>query len=441
MAEDREKPVLPINRIGRGGPIAPLELQRFFPPLTAIIERLSRLTRPNGRLGVVYLSIGGCGSLEERYGWKEVDTILKSLSRSLSRVSSAIDREILIAEAPGAADDFLCFLPTLPEEFDLQEVQAIASRMERELALRLDESLGNEVSRLFIISVGYGVARYHPQIRFERLISRMCKEALLAAEVRDQRVRKSQIERLRQILERNEIRAVYQPIIRLDDRDVVGYEGLARGPKGTDFELPHMLFSVAMDGGLSWKLESLCHAAIFQGLSRMKNGQSLFVNTLPSVVENLRLSQLSDGLVGSDLPSRIVLEITEREAIKDFRRFSNALAHFRQEGFRVAIDDFGCGYSSLEAVAHLLPHFVKLDRTIVSGIHSTTIKHEIAKSITDFARKIHCEIIAEGIEEEEDRKALQDLGIPFGQGYLFARPSENPFGSNGAAPKPPPAGA
>lgn len=419
----------------------PGKAPQAFPPLTDAISTLSRRVNPNGQVGLVYLSVGGCGPLEERYGWKEMDSVLSELSQSLRAVSRTIGTEICLAQSPGGGDDFLCFLPALSDEFDLQEVQAISNRLEQTLSERLQETHGDVFARLFKLSVGYTVVRYHAQIRFERLVSRMIKEALLSAEVRDQRVRKGLVERLRQILEKNDIRAVYQPIVDLADARVVGYEGLARGPKGTDFELPHMLFTVAIEGGLSWKLESLCHAAIFQALNRMGADQWLFVNTLPSVVENLQISRLNGGIVGSDLPRRVVLEITEREAIKDFARFSRALDHFKAEGFRVAIDDFGCGYSSLEAVAHLKPNFVKLDRTLVEGIAGATIKREMTRSVAEFARKIDCGVIAEGIESEEDRRALQECGIVLGQGYLFARPSGDPFTGNGRAtvPATPPA--
>jgi EAL domain-containing protein (putative c-di-GMP-specific phosphodiesterase class I) len=101
-----------------------------------------------------------------------------------------------------------------------------------------------------------------------------------------------------------------------------------------------------------------------------------------------------------------------------------ALQNFTQMGFSIAVDDIGAGYSGLEKIAHLNPRYLKFDMQLVRDIDQSYIKREMARALKAFADKMEAKIIAEGIEREEERQAIVDLGIDFGQGYLLGRPAE-----------------
>jgi EAL domain-containing protein (putative c-di-GMP-specific phosphodiesterase class I) len=100
------------------------------------------------------------------------------------------------------------------------------------------------------------------------------------------------------------------------------------------------------------------------------------------------------------------------------------LRHYSELGFSIAVDDTGAGYSSLEAIVELEPDFLKLDISMIRGIHEHLLKQELIKAIVSFSKNIDATIIAEGIETQEELTTLEDLGVPLGQGFLFGRPRE-----------------
>ena len=122
----------------------------------------------------------------------------------------------------------------------------------------------------------------------------------------------------------------------------------------------------------------------------------------------------------------VVLEVTERSAIRDLPVFREALARLREKGFRVAIDDAGSGYASLQAIAELKPDFIKVANTLITGLRSDTIKRDVVEMLVNLARRIDAVCVAEGIETPEDLEECRLLQIPYGQGFYLGVPSERP---------------
>jgi EAL domain-containing protein (putative c-di-GMP-specific phosphodiesterase class I) len=118
----------------------------------------------------------------------------------------------------------------------------------------------------------------------------------------------------------------------------------------------------------------------------------------------------------------MVLEITEQEPIEDYALFREIAAGL-STAVSWAVDDAGAGYASLRHIVELRPDFVKLDRRLVSGINGDPIRQALVTGMLHFAGSIGLQIIAEGIESEAERRTLQDLGVEFGQGYLFGLPA------------------
>ena len=117
----------------------------------------------------------------------------------------------------------------------------------------------------------------------------------------------------------------------------------------------------------------------------------------------------------------MVFEISERESIENFSIFREARDHLKGLGFQIALDDTGVAYGSLEAVMELAPDFIKVDMSLVRGIDTDPPRQELLRALHAVAGKLGGQIIAEGIETAEELEALQRLGVPYGQGYLFGR--------------------
>jgi EAL domain-containing protein (putative c-di-GMP-specific phosphodiesterase class I) len=121
-------------------------------------------------------------------------------------------------------------------------------------------------------------------------------------------------------------------------------------------------------------------------------------------------------------PDRIVLEITERQAITDFPSFRSTLEYLRALGFSVAVDDAGAGYGSLQVLAEVRPEWLKMDISLVRGVDTDEVRRQLMASMVTFAERMGVKLIAEGIETKEELRVLRELGVAYGQGFLFTKP-------------------
>jgi EAL domain-containing protein (putative c-di-GMP-specific phosphodiesterase class I) len=118
----------------------------------------------------------------------------------------------------------------------------------------------------------------------------------------------------------------------------------------------------------------------------------------------------------------VTLEITERQVIENLNLYREAMHAFTDLGFSFAIDDLGAGYSGLETVAALRPNYLKIDMGLVRDLHQKRVNQQVVKAILDMGIGVGATVIAEGIQTQEESKAVRDLGIRYAQGYLFSRP-------------------
>jgi EAL domain-containing protein (putative c-di-GMP-specific phosphodiesterase class I) len=109
------------------------------------------------------------------------------------------------------------------------------------------------------------------------------------------------------------------------------------------------------------------------------------------------------------------------------------LDHYREQGFQIAIDDAGAGYSSLQSISELMPDYIKVDRSLINGIDHNEVKSNMLEAFVIFAKKMNSKIIAEGIETEAELQRVNDLGIEYGQGFFIAEPSNSIPSITGAA--------
>jgi EAL domain-containing protein (putative c-di-GMP-specific phosphodiesterase class I) len=256
-------------------------------------------------------------------------------------------------------------------------------------------------------------------------VLQLIEDAKRMADLQHQRLWMKSKELLQEIILKEDVRTFFQPIVDLNTRTTLGFEGLTRGPAATDYEHPYMLFDVATESDLLFELDWLCRRTALSSASSLKPGHKLFVNLLPTTIRDPEfqgermLSFLAEcGLT----PSRIVLEITERLAIENYDPFLEAMKTFTDQGFSIAIDDMGAGYSGLEKIVRLNPRYLKFDLMMVRDIDTSFVKREMLKAIHTLASNVGADVIAEGIERPEELETLLELGIPYGQGFLFARP-------------------
>jgi diguanylate cyclase (GGDEF)-like protein len=218
----------------------------------------------------------------------------------------------------------------------------------------------------------------------------------------------------------------FQPIVSLTQKKIIGYEALIRGPSDSPLHSAFNLFDTAARFNLSTRLEFICRELTIQRYASLGLREKLFINVSPSVLlqpdfENgITLKFLEKFGIDSRF---IVIELTEHQPTEDYELMRNAVLHYRNMGFEIALDDLGAGYSGLRLWAELLPEYVKIDNHFVSEINEDIIKFNFVRSIQNIASSLHCNVIAEGIETAEEFKAIAKLGITHAQGYYFAKPA------------------
>ncbi len=238
-----------------------------------------------------------------------------------------------------------------------------------------------------------------------------------------------QLSALSSILTQSGLHSLFQPIVCLSERRILGYEALSRGPSNSPLHSPINLFAVARHAGRLTELEVACRESACRRFSQQKLQGKLFLNVSP---ESLLEPQYQSGLTlkllqNFGIPaSQVVIELTEQTPTDDFQLLFNALHHYRDMGFSIALDDLGAGYSSLRLWSELRPDYVKIDRHFIDGIHLDAVKREFVGSILQIAKASRAQVIAEGIELAEELTVLTEMGVDLVQGYFISRPQEQP---------------
>lgn len=238
-----------------------------------------------------------------------------------------------------------------------------------------------------------------------------------------------QLSALSSILAQSGLHSLFQPIVCVSERRIVGYEALTRGPSNSPLHSPVALFAVARQAGRLSELEIACRQNACRHFNEQQLPGKLFLNVSPeSLLETSHqpgrtLQLLQDFGIP---PSQVVIELTEQTPTDDFHLLQNALHHYRAMGFSIALDDLGAGYSSLRLWSELRPDYVKIDRHFIDGIHQDALKREFVGSILQIAKASRAQVIAEGIELPEELAVLTEMGVDLVQGYLLCRPQEHP---------------
>lgn len=222
----------------------------------------------------------------------------------------------------------------------------------------------------------------------------------------------------------HELRIALQPVLRLDDLAVVGYEALARFPRHA--RAPSTVpawFAAAGRQGLGRALEALALRAALDRRPGVPDGCYLTANVSAALVNTAEIRAVLEAAAPLD---DVVIELTEHHAVEVYDQCRAAASWLRELGGRVAIDDVGAGYSGLRWLIELEPEIVKVDMGLIRGLHLDPRRRTMTRSIASLGRELGAVVVAEGIEETAELAALRDLEVPYGQGYLLGRPALEP---------------
>ncbi len=377
-------------------------------------------------LGVIYLQIGKFFGFEELCGWEQYDRVLAAVSEGLQDDvrASRLAPHVHSIRFSGADGFFILYnLPPPGRGRIPTSLEEEAARLRASVVRRLRQTVEGTTADFLNILASSLTAVDNPRVRPTRHVVRTLSEAVKIVTQRQTHEKLELFAGLKTVIGQKQLRAAFQAIRHLPDGQIMGYEALIRGPQGTPLEPPTVLFAVAHENEMDVELETLCLETIFSNLPRAVGGRRLFVNASamllrhPVFLDERNLAAINRSHVD------VVIEISEKEMVRDYDSFQEVLELVRKANLKIAIDDAGSGYSGLETILYLKPDYIKVADSLVRNLHIDPIKREIIQSLAAIGRRIGAALVAEGIEVELERKALVDLGIAFGQGYLLGRPS------------------
>jgi EAL domain-containing protein (putative c-di-GMP-specific phosphodiesterase class I)/DNA-binding response OmpR family regulator len=390
-----------------------------LPTLAVVVDDLRQLIDAGETLQVFCIEIEPLFRLGEKNYWDAFDELRSEFVRGLHvMVSPLLGNDVVVATSHTGANDFYCFARNHKEAAahttkNLERTALLALR-----ALAVDPQIAEEV----MIFAGGASTQQHP-LHATRVIYNAVREAKDSAGRRETRYYHGLRERLIRTVHARTIRTVFQPLLDLKTREVCGYEALSRGPAGSEIENPEVIFEIARDFDMIWELERLCIENVEPFLDEISRRGRLFFNLESHFIQQLQHRGIEVFEPFFAHRQSIVIEITERSAIRDYRTFRHTLQNLKTMGFKIAIDDCGSGYASLEAVAELQPDYLKVGHSLFHGLEKDPIRKRLVDLVARCADTIGALTIAEAIETDEQLQICSDLGIQQGQGYLFARPA------------------
>ncbi len=214
----------------------------------------------------------------------------------------------------------------------------------------------------------------------------------------------------------------FQPIVDIRHHEISSFEALIRGPHG---EPAASVLNQVLNEDVS-SFDDLCRRRIIELASRLKVSKSININMFATALYqvDLNITGTFKASLKSGFPvEKIIFEVTESENLTDRSVLLRNLKLLRDFGFQTAIDDFGMGHSGLKLLMEYQPNYIKLDRNLISGIHKERVKQIVFSGVQHMCEKLEIDIVAEGIESEDEYRWLEKAGVSLYQGYYFARPA------------------
>lgn len=224
--------------------------------------------------------------------------------------------------------------------------------------------------------------------------------------------------------------AAFQPIVDLADGSVYAHEGLLRIDSTTGIAGPMEIFDIARAADLMSSIDLAARQTIITAAARRHVASRLFINFMPTSIYDPKTCLRSTIATLDELGfahDRIVFEVVESEAVADVGHLRRIMNAYRAAGFRIALDDLGSGFSSLNLLHQLRPDFVKLDIGLIRDVDRDPFKAALARKLIEASRETEMRVIAEGIETAGELDWLRANGAQYGQGFFIARPAAEPL--------------
>ena len=416
-----------------------LELQARFDALTGLANRHQMDLRMQDCLrsallskkpfAVIFLNVDHFKRVNDTWGHSVGDEVLIAVAQ---RITARLTREMTLARLGG--DAFILLVPECDDDRLNALVTALLEDVRRPLSV-CGHTLSTTISAGVSLYPQDGETLHELKLKADAALNRVKEEgrngwAIYRAEMSTAIPAKPGfLQELSQALERDQFELWYQPTWHAGDKTIHGFEALLRWRHPEQgVVLPNLFIPSLEQTGLiipvgNWAIEAACRQLHFwteQGFSQW----TLSLNLSPIQFEQPDIFQIVSSMLEkySLSPSRLILEVTESTALKNLDRSIELLNAFNHAGIVVSIDDFGTGYSNLLMLSVLPAKELKIDRSFVTSMLENEKSYKLVETIISIARTMEMNVVAEGIETEEQQAVLTRLGCDYLQGYLSPGP-------------------
>jgi diguanylate cyclase (GGDEF)-like protein len=380
----------------------------------------NRVGRSGGHLIAMLINCDDFHKINDAFGHSTGDIVLKEVAK---RIKGTLRPSDHVARVGG--DEFLVLLPDTQLAYGMRVAERIRVAI-ADTPLRGAQDVVHVSASLGLANLPLRIASVNEVVTLSRTALKRSKAGgkNKVSLARDHGLEKAEDDQptpksiVAQLLDSTQFRTVYQPIMDLNSEKIAGYEVLTRGPDGS-FESPADFFRICIENNILTTVDLQCLQLCLEDAPNVGRNMRLHVNLFPSTLLETPVENLIKLFPQERNGTTYCLEISEQQFITEPGYLREAINALKQAGILVAIDDVGFGRSSLETLILLEPDLVKVDRKYVSGISVEPSKARLLRRLANVAKSLGAEIVAEGIEDRNDLPLLKEMGINYGQGFLW----------------------
>ncbi|WP_349408377.1 EAL domain-containing protein [Pseudalkalibacillus sp. SCS-8] len=396
---------------------------RFFPPhfwlRNPVISILNQAYKKDNTTAVIVFDVQTYKHQIEQFGRVYVQQFERDIRQQFKKVvtETVKDEEILFLQQFWG-DDIVLLLSLDSEQQVISLIESYIEQIKKNINKHFF-AYKEEDQDSFL--TGYMVLDDETDNPFHTFLSAYQKALVMAKKGLGGKYN-LMLHEIKDIIERENIDLYSQPIIDIEQLEVTAWEVLTRGPEDTIYQNPLQLFSMARQTNLLYPLELL---VIRKALRQMKGHETLFINVTPMTIAHKHFIEDVDAIIAENSyinPAQIVFEITERESIDRYPHLKQTIEGLRERKIRIALDDTGAGYASLNSISSLRPDIIKIDRSLIENIDGNKLKESMLQGLLLIAKEADALVVAEGIETAEEASVMKRNGVHMVQGFYFARP-------------------
>jgi EAL domain-containing protein (putative c-di-GMP-specific phosphodiesterase class I) len=397
-----------------------------LPALNVVADAIRVELERRSRVAIIYIRLDRYGHLESLFGWGIVGEILDAVAQNLSgMVGSTLRRLDVVADFTLSDNAFVVLLspPRSGEAISGEELLAVTRRVYERLQSLLLNDLAPGVFDRVHPSVGAATIAADDALTFEQTLQRGVALAMEAAEqqaaVYDDELEKA----LADCIEHDELEPVFEPVVDPEAQTVIGYRSSVRGPFYSPLRLPDVLLDVARRSVLVDSYGIAARATTVQAAQGLMAEDLLFLTCAAVELPNAGVVALSEfySLNKALVPQHVVFELDAAELVDAAATLLRTLENLRELGFQLCLSGLDAHFASLEFVKAARPDYLMLDPVLVAAVTEGITPVEIVQLLVRFAARSGCQLIAPGVKDDEQVKALRRAGVELMSGEYFGR--------------------